>query len=76
MMGTPFLLSLFIRDKRNGVVRFEWWRECEDLSFFSYTGNTTSLSETRTEPTGNDSAKLSEERLQLFGHDVDDYYTF
>lgn len=38
----------------------------QKLSCPSYTGNTTNLSETRTEATENNLAELSEERLQLF----------
>lgn len=65
-------------DERNGVKSFKWWRECEDASCLSNTGNASSLSETRPEATENCSAEISDRRQQLFGHDaaLDDCYTF
>lgn len=54
------------------------WGDFEGVSSVSYTGNETILSETRAEPPENDSSKLSNELLRLFGFNValDAYYTF
>lgn len=62
-------------DSKSGI-RFEWWREYEDVLCLSLKGNAISLSHTRAEATYNVSEKLSVERLELFAQDValDIYY--
>lgn len=60
------------------VIRFEWCRECKDVSCLSFKGKTINLSDTHTEVTESLSAELLKERLRLFGHDnaLEDYCTF
>lgn len=69
---------LLEKDETNGVIMFWWWSEFEDVSCLLCTTNAIELSEMRAEATENDLAKLSEERLWLFGHDIDMdvYYMF
>lgn len=69
---------LLERGERNCVVKFGWWRECEDLSCHSCKKNKINWSEARAEARDNVSAEFPEEPLRLFGHDItlDLYNTF
>lgn len=46
------------RGKKNGVIRFNWLREREDVSCFTFKENAASLSEARTDVLNNVSAML------------------
>lgn len=47
---------LLRRSERNSVLKFGWWRECEDVLCLSLKGNVITSSVTRPEGTGNYSA--------------------
>lgn len=64
--------------KRNCVIRFGWWSECNDMVRLKLKGNTISLSDSRAGDTDRASSSLLEERLQPSGHifALDAYYMF
>lgn len=59
-------------------MRFGWWKECEEVSCLSYTGNAINLAETFEKATENYALRPLKERPQRFRNDfaLDVYKTF